>query len=155
MRYLLIVSLIIVSCSLSSCLKDKDTGCEAVAPETEAAKMKTYCETKEIAYSTLSSGIFYEIIEPGEGAAPTLDSRVTVNYTGELLTGYVFDKSTSPVSFGLSGLIAGWKQGLPLIKKGGRIKLVIPSYLGYGCTAMNGIPANSVLYFDISLLDVQ
>lgn len=155
MRYLLIASLIVVSCSVSSCLKDKESACEAVAPETEASKMKAFCTAQGINYSALNSGLFYEIIEPGDGAAPTLDSRVTVNYTGTLLSGDVFDKSTTPVSFGLSGLIAGWKQGLPLIKKGGRIKLVIPSYLGYGCTAMPGLPANSVLYFDISLVDVQ
>lgn len=155
MRYLLIASLVIVSCSISSCLKDKESACEAVAPETEASKMKAFCEAQNINYSTLNSGIFYEIIAPGEGVAPTSDSRVTVNYTGALLSGEVFDKSTAPVTFGLSGLIAGWKQGLPLIKKGGHIKLVIPSYLGYGCTAMPGLPANSVLYFDISLIDVQ
>jgi len=51
-------------------------------------------------------------------------------------------------------LIAGWQIGLPLIHKGGEIKLIVPSSLAYGCG--NGpLPANSILYFDIHLVDVQ
>ena len=155
MRYFPPLVLIVLVFSFSSCFKNNDNGCEAVAPETEAGKMKIFCDTSKITYSKLPNGTFYEIMAPGDGLSPTLDSRVTVTYTGTLLNGWVFDRSTAPVTFNLNGLIGGWKAGLPLIKKGGRIKLVIPSYLGYGCTAMPGIPANSVLYFDISLTDVQ
>ncbi|WP_164974082.1 FKBP-type peptidyl-prolyl cis-trans isomerase [Filimonas effusa] len=155
MRYFSPLLLIVFVFSFSSCFKNNENGCEAVAPETEAGKMKYFCDTAGIKYSQLPNGLFYEIMTAGSGASPSLESRVTVTYTGALLTGYVFDKSTAPVTFNLNGLIGGWKAGLPLIKKGGRIKLVIPSYLGYGCTAMPGLPANSVLYFDISLTDVQ
>jgi FKBP-type peptidyl-prolyl cis-trans isomerase FkpA len=72
-----------------------------------------------------------------------------------LLDGRVFDQQTNAIKpAGLGTLIAGWQIGLPLIQKGGEIKLIVPSSLAYGCG--NGpLPANSILYFDIHLVDVQ
>jgi FKBP-type peptidyl-prolyl cis-trans isomerase FkpA len=73
-----------------------------------------------------------------------------------LLDGRVFDQQADATKTGwvLGSLIAGWQIGLPLIQKGGEIKLIIPSSLGYGCD--NGaLPPNSILYFDIHLVDVQ
>ena len=67
----------------------------------------------------------------------------------------MFDKSARPVSFNLLELIQGWQKGLPLVKKGGKIKLIIPPSLGYGATPQQGIPANSVLVFDIELVGVS
>ncbi len=69
--------------------------------------------------------------------------------------GNVFDKSTAPVAYSLLNLITGWKNGLPLIKKGGKIKLYIPPALGYGQNQYQSIPGNSILIFDIDLLDYQ
>jgi FKBP-type peptidyl-prolyl cis-trans isomerase FkpA len=72
----------------------------------------------------------------------------------------VFDQETNQL-YTLGGLIAGWQQGLPLISKGGVIKLYIPPSLGYGNTAQDGkngnvaIPANSILIFNIDLINVQ
>jgi FKBP-type peptidyl-prolyl cis-trans isomerase len=72
-----------------------------------------------------------------------------------LLNGTQFDASANPVSFLLSGVIKGWQIGIPLIKKGGRIKLVIPSSLAYGCKGQNSIGPNSPLYFEVTLTDVR
>ncbi|MCA6452324.1 MAG: FKBP-type peptidyl-prolyl cis-trans isomerase [Chitinophagaceae bacterium] len=77
-------------------------------------------------------------------------------YTGKLLNGTTFDATANPISLSLSSVIDGWKIGLPLIKKGGRIKLVIPSALAYSCTgAGTSIPPNSPLFFDVTLQDVR
>jgi len=67
------------------------------------------------------------------------------------------DQLSDPTRSGwtLSSLIEGWKIGIPLIKKGGRIKLIIPSALAYGCTGYASIPPNTPLYFDVTLTDVQ
>lgn len=140
--------------SCTGCSKQKQ-GCMPVKPEAEEPQILTYTASDSIPAAKHSSGIYYEIINPGSGAAPSQNSNVTVTYIGKLLNGTVFDKSTSPVSFNLADVIEGWQIGIPLIKKGGRIKLFIPSAYGYGCNGSGSIPPNSVLFFDVSLLNVQ
>jgi FKBP-type peptidyl-prolyl cis-trans isomerase FkpA len=72
-----------------------------------------------------------------------------------LLNGTVFDGTTTqPISFKLGQVISGWQIGIPLIQKGGKIRLLIPSGLAYGPDGQGPIPGNAVLDFDIELLDV-
>ena len=75
-------------------------------------------------------------------------------YKGYLTCNRVFDETTSvePAEFGLNGVIPGWTEGIPLFKKGGKGKLLIPSALGYGPNGTFGIPGNTVLIFDIELI---
>jgi FKBP-type peptidyl-prolyl cis-trans isomerase FkpA len=96
-------------------------------------------------------------MDAGTGTvAPNTTSTVTVQYVGKLLNGSTFDSSVTPFTSSLSQLIDGWKIGIPLIKKGGKIKLIIPSALGYSCTgAPPIIPGNSPLFFEVSLVDVK
>jgi FKBP-type peptidyl-prolyl cis-trans isomerase FkpA len=98
--------------------------------------------------------LYYEIIDAGTGSTPIANSVVTVAYTGKLLNGSVFDQRTYYTEK-MSGLMEGWQIGLPLIKKGGRIKLIIPSSLAYRCNGAPNIPSNSVLFFDVTLIDVK
>jgi FKBP-type peptidyl-prolyl cis-trans isomerase FkpA len=101
-------------------------------------------------------GFYYQILNPGTGATPTLTSKVTVFYKGTLTNGNVFDQTNaSPVTFGLNQLILGWQYGIPLVKAGGRVMLYLPPSLGYGAQTVGSIPANSVLIFDITLQSVQ
>jgi FKBP-type peptidyl-prolyl cis-trans isomerase FkpA len=99
-----------------------------------------------------ASGLYYVIDEPGSSEHPTINDVVTVNYLGFLLSGNVFDDGID-VTFGLNQVIAGWQEGIPLFGKGGKGLLIIPSHLGYGDRAQFGIPANSVLVFEIHLKD--
>jgi FKBP-type peptidyl-prolyl cis-trans isomerase len=80
---------------------------------------------------------------------------VATVYTGKLLNNTQFDASANPVSFLLNGVIKGWQIAIPLIRKGGRIKMVIPSSLAYGCNGSGSIPPNSPLYFEVTLTDVR
>ena len=104
-----------------------------------------------------SSGLYYQILTPGTGNFTfTGAARVSVNYEGKLLNGKVFDKSNSTVTFNLGNLIRGWQIGIPLIQKGGKIRLIIPSNLAYQNTSpSSAIPPNSVLDFTIELINVQ
>jgi hypothetical protein len=104
-----------------------------------------------------ASGLYYIIHKPGNDVHPTLLSNVTVNYTGYLTDGTIFDASPAgkPFTDALSGLIAGWQEGLPLIGVGGKISLLCPSALGYGSRATGKIPANSVILFNIELVSLQ
>jgi FKBP-type peptidyl-prolyl cis-trans isomerase FkpA len=96
--------------------------------------------------------LHYIIKAPGSGDAfPSLASDITINYKGYLLDGTVFDENTN-ITFALNRLIRGWQQGIPLIKPGGEIMLLIPSELGYGANRSGSIPGNSVLIFEIDLI---
>ncbi|MES2776294.1 MAG: FKBP-type peptidyl-prolyl cis-trans isomerase [Bacteroidota bacterium] len=141
----------------SSCNKSEVVPCTAAEPSTEEAAILAYATLKNYTVLKHSSGIYYQIVNPGTGNTPTATSNVRVQYTGKLLNDSQFDANTTPggVSFNLSGVIQGWTIGIPLIKSGGVIRLLIPSKYGYGCTGSGGsIPANSPLYFEVSLLAV-
>ncbi|MES2827613.1 MAG: FKBP-type peptidyl-prolyl cis-trans isomerase [Bacteroidota bacterium] len=100
-------------------------------------------------------GFFYQIITPGAGVEVNALSNISVKYSGSLLNGVVFDSKTTAVTFPLSNAITGWQAGIPLIRKGGKIRLLLPSFYGYGNVASGPIPANSVLDFTVELTDVQ
>ncbi|WP_428944881.1 FKBP-type peptidyl-prolyl cis-trans isomerase [Pantoea sp. FN060301] len=104
------------------------------------------------------SGLLYKVEKEGNGATPKDSDTVVVNYKGTLIDGNEFDNSYTrgePLSFRLDGVIPGWTEGLKHVKKGGKIKLVIPPQLAYGKNGVPGIPANSTLVFDVELLDIK
>ncbi len=160
MKSLLIAFSAIITLTLTSCLKDKTTDCNASlgnpqAPATEIANVQAYLTSQNITNATQhSSGLFYIIIDPGTGTSPTQCNSVAVRYTGKLTNGSIFDQATSPVAFALSNLITGWRIGIPLIKTGGTIRLFVPPSLGYGDRITGSIPQNSILVFDIDLVNV-
>lgn len=125
--------------------------------EAKGAKYRaTFAKEKSV--KKTESGLLYQIEKSGAGHAPKDSDTVVVNYKGTLTDGTEFDNSYTrgePLSFRLDGVIPGWTEGLKLIKKGGKIKLVIPPALAYGKTGVPGIPANSTLVFDVELLDVK
>lgn len=101
------------------------------------------------------SGLYYIIDEPGTGATCDANSDVRVSYTGYFLNDAVFESSPSQgVTFNLQGVIQGWTEGIPYFKEGGSGKLLIPSGLAYGPAGSGSIPKNTVVIFDISLLEV-
>jgi len=101
-------------------------------------------------------GLFYVIDNQGGGSQPNINSTVTVGYQGFFTDGSIFDQSgAGGATFPLSGVIRGWQIGIPLFQEGGTGTLLIPSALGYGENGTSGIPGNSVLIFNIDLIDVQ
>jgi FKBP-type peptidyl-prolyl cis-trans isomerase FkpA len=100
-----------------------------------------------------SSGVYYNISTPGTGTdVINRSSTIKAKYTGRLLNGTVFDSSTDGTFTSVLGnLIQGWQKVLPKIKKGGKVRMFIPSGLGYGTAASGTIPANSVLDFDMEV----
>ncbi|MCG8311667.1 MAG: FKBP-type peptidyl-prolyl cis-trans isomerase [Pseudomonadales bacterium] len=106
------------------------------------------------------SGLQYEVISSGAdgGASPDANDKVKVHYHGTLVDGSVFDSSVDrgqPIEFEVGGVIKGWTEALQLMKKGDKWKLTIPSELAYGPRGAGPkIGPNSVLVFDVELLDV-
>ena len=100
------------------------------------------------------SGLQYKILEPGNDVKPGPKDTVWVKYKGTLIDGTVFDETpedADPVRFPLSGVVAGWSEGLQLIGEGGHIELYVPADLAYGESGRPGIDPNSVLIFDVVL----
>ena len=138
------------SCSKNDACRDKTV-------QTEQAAILAYASANNITGQLHSTGIYYQVTNPGSGTTPTPYNKVFVTYTGKRMDGTVFDSQSNSTLTGwtLGGLIQGWQIGLQLIQKGGSIKLIIPSSLAYGCQGVTGIDGNSILYFDVTLVDVQ
>lgn len=101
------------------------------------------------------SGLKYKVLREGTGKLPKASSTVLAHYTGWLTTGVQFDSSWdrgAPISFPLNGVVAGWTEGLQLVKEGGRILLVIPPTLGYGAAGKGSVPPNATMVFVIDLV---
>jgi len=118
--------------------------------------LKNYAKQKGV--KSTASGLLYKVIKEGDGAMPTDTSEVEVHYEGRLVDGTVFDSSYKrgeTATFGLNQVIKGWTEGLQLVKKGGKIELVLPADLAYGKEGAGAsIPPNATLYFDVEVLDV-
>lgn len=116
------------------------------------------CSKKEV---VMENGLRMEELVVGIGAVAKTNSILTVDYTGMLEDGTVFDSSKNPgrdpfrFTLGAHQVIAGWDQGLEGMKVGGRRKLTIPPELGYGARDMGIIPPNSTLTFEVELLSVE
>ena len=118
--------------------------------------IKDYIKNNSIQAVKHQTGLYYQIINPGNGEIPSLADSVTVHYKGYLTDGQQFDgTTTTPATFLLGQLILGWQIGIPLVKEGGEILLLVPSSLGYGSSTVGPIPANSVLVFNVELEDVK
>ncbi|UUM32620.1 FKBP-type peptidyl-prolyl cis-trans isomerase [Vibrio japonicus] len=108
---------------------------------------------------TTESGLQYQVIHKGEGTEhPTKTNTVTVHYHGTLIDGTVFDSSVErgePISFKLNQVIKGWQEGLTYMSPGDKVRLFIPSPLGYGKSGTGPIPPASTLIFDVELLEIK
>ena len=142
--------------------------------QAEAGKIETYIKQNNLEPLKTASGLQYVIIEEGTGEKPVPGDTVQVNYTGALTSGDVFDTSVKDVAeknnifnpmrpyepakfaIGVRQVIAGWDEGLLLLPKGTKAKLIIPSELGYGERGdMRGtIPPFAPLVFDVELIDI-
>ena len=102
------------------------------------------------------SGLQYSILKNGFGKRPLPTDTVTVNYTGMLINGKVFDgtEPLTPAQFTVNKLIPGWTEALGLMREGDKWHLVIPSDLAYGARGAGDglIPPNQTLIFDMELL---
>ncbi len=101
-------------------------------------------------------GFFFKILREGEGPLVTINDTLVVNYKGQLLNDFVFDETKDkPATFPLKRLIKGWQAGLVLCRKGGKIRLIIPSSLAYSIRNLGEIPPNSPLIFDVEVVDIK
>ncbi len=146
--------------------------------ELEATAIDAYVKDNNLKGTKTESGLFYVIEKEGSGPAIEEGDQASVHYAGYLLNGQIFDTSIKEVAeanriydpqrdqsggyapfdlqVGVGQVIPGWDEGLSLLKKGDKAKFIIPSPLAYGSRGAGGdIPANSILIFDVEILDVN
>ncbi len=110
--------------------------------------------------TTTESGLEYRVLKDGDAgaASPEPADEVTVNYRGTLLDGSEFDSSyarNKPATFHVNGVIKGWQEILPLMKPGAKWQVWVPPALAYDNVPKPGIPAASLLVFEVELLSVR
>jgi FKBP-type peptidyl-prolyl cis-trans isomerase len=134
---------------------------EAAGAKNQAAA-KDFLErnAKEKGVKTTPSGLQYKIVASGDSKAAAIKptDEVTVQYRGKLIDGSEFDSTYSrgvPATFTVTGVIKGWQEALVLMKPGAKWQLFVPPDLGYGTSPKPGIPAGSLLIFDVELLSVK
>ena len=114
---------------------------------------------KQAGIITTASGLEYRVIKSGTGASPKPADKVKVHYHGTLINGTVFDSSVQrgePIVFPVGAVIPGWVEALQLMRVGDKWQLFIPAKLAYGEQSPSpAIPANSVLIFEVELLDIE
>lgn len=150
----LVLSGLAVALVLVACGDDDPTGPKDPTELTFAAALGVDLDQM----TKTASGLYYQDLLVGQGTEATAGANVTVHYTGWLHTGVKFDSSVDrgePFTSDLNQLIAGWQEGIPGMKEGGKRKLVIPADLAYGSQSPGGIPAYSTLVFDIELISVN
>lgn len=108
---------------------------------------------------TTTSGLQYKALVMGDGAKPTTSDRVKVHYHGTLIDGTVFDssyESGEPIVFPVTGVIAGWVEGLQLMNVGSQFELTIPANLAYGTNGSGAvIGPDAALIFKVELLAIE
>jgi FKBP-type peptidyl-prolyl cis-trans isomerase FkpA len=148
-----------------SCLK-KDNGCSYSDPTAsssvaEQKALKSYLDSIGAVATLDPRGFYYAVSMFGDGKTPEQCSQITVAYKGWLTSGVSFDQQSSVAFTSLGSLIDGWREGIPLIQQGGKIRLYIPPSLGYGAKGITDnagntvVPPNSIIIFDITLISVQ
>ena len=108
---------------------------------------------------TLPSGLQYQVLKEGDGKKPSATDQVVCHYEGTLIDGTVFDSSyqrNQPATFGLNQVIAGWTEGVQLMREGAKYRFFIPYNLAYGERGAGAqIPPFAALVFDVELIEVK
>lgn len=136
-------------------------GSRAAREAAEREARETALNEASAGFEKTASGLRYQIIQKGEGKNATKGATVSVHYKGQLLDGTVFDSSyqrKQPIDFalGVGQVIAGWDEGIQLLRVGDKARFVIPSELAYGSRGAGGvIPPNAPLIFDVELMNVN
>jgi len=146
----LICSLIVLAAGCKTYSEDDKTSFDQ--------KIESYIKKKGWHLEKSESGLYFEQLQEGTGDEPVkFTSEVQVSYKGTLLNGKVFDQTEpgKPLRSELKGLIMAFREGLLGQRKGAKIRIIAPPQLGYGDMQLDKIPENSILIFEMELIEVH
>lgn len=143
--------------------KKEETESAAKQIGMEEETIKKYLVDNNVTAAKTPSGLYYSITQTGTGENAKPGQEVSMKYTGKLLDGTTFDSNVDPkfkhvepfkFQLGTGGVIKGWDEGIALLNKGAKAKLIVPSPMAYGTRGQQGIPPNSILVFDVEVLGI-
>ena len=157
----IIISLAFIA---GSCSKNDVIEEETYTEEKEQELLQTYLDyliEEDYDIDTTANGVYYVVLEEGDGIVPKYKDEVSVSYTGFFIGGAIFDTAGDPAYNGyytythkVDGMIDGWEEGIETIKKGGTSLLIVPSKLAYGEYGYYDIPPYTTLLFEIYVHDI-
>ena len=148
----------------SSCLKMPEESNIPTSQE-ESALLKSYLGnlvSKGYNVDTTSMGVYYVVLDKGEGVKANPGDTLTVGYAGYYVNGYMFDSSTLTSEdgkwtfiLGNPPMIKGWEDGMKVMNKNAKVQIIVPSDLAYGSTGIGNIGPYQTLVFVVKMFDLK
>ena len=145
-----IFSFLILSVFLISCNKI-DTTQDSIDDKI----ITDYLSVNKLTATKTTSGLYYKIDKIGEGKKVNTSNTIYLKYTGKLPNDTIFDQNLNGTYLSLKTAINGFREGLSYFNVGGKGQLFIPSKLAYGKNSVGKVPSNSVLFFEIEVIEIQ
>ncbi len=117
--------------------------------------IREWIRQQNIQYKSTDSGLYYYFENKGQGQKIKYTDSVTVQFKGTLLDSTIFEIEKAPVTFAVNEVIIAWKEVLLMSKRNAKIKIIVPPQLGYGNHKLDKIPQNSILLYEIEIIDIK
>ncbi|TXH55375.1 MAG: hypothetical protein E6Q89_06885 [Bacteroidia bacterium] len=138
----------------TGCLKTSEVKpCTPIPVEQEKAVMQKFATDNAFNMTTDPSGLMYEILNQGTGAAITTNTNIKMKYIGKNMNGQKFDEGTTTEFYPVRNFIVGFQLGLIKLNGGGKVRIITPSSLAYGCAEM--ALKNQPLFFEVEITEAQ
>lgn len=147
------IGLFVLVLTIASCSTYSERELDSFDQEIQA-----YLDSAGISMERTEEGLYYSILEEGHGEEFVgYNDQITFSYRGSFLTGNVFQVigKEDPLEFRVNQLIVGWQDALMMLKEGGRIHIIVPPQLGYATQSNDVIPGNTVLKYELEVLEVK
>lgn len=117
--------------------------------------IREWIRQQNIQYKSTDSGLYYYFENKGQGQKIKYTDSVTVQFKGTLLDSTIFEIEKAPVTFAVNEVIIAWKEVLLMSERNAKIKIIVPPQLGYGNHKLDKIPQNSILFYEIEIIDIK
>ena len=117
--------------------------------------IRKWIRQQNIQYKRTDSGLYYYFENKGQGQKIKYTDSVTVQFKGTLLDSTIFEIEKAPVTFAVNEVIIAWKEVLLMSERNAKIKIIVPPQLGYGNHKLDKIPQNSILFYEIEIIDIK
>tara|TARA_B100000927_G_scaffold248716_1_gene212429 strand:+ start:32 stop:475 length:444 start_codon:yes stop_codon:yes gene_type:complete len=117
--------------------------------------IREWIRQQNIQYKSTDSGLYYYFENKGQGQKIKYTDSVTVQFKGTLLDSTIFEIEKAPVTFAVNEVIIAWKEVLLMSERNAKIKIIVPPQLGYGNHKLDKIPQNSILLYEIEIIDIK
>jgi len=117
--------------------------------------IREWIRQQNIQYKSTESGLYYYFENKGQGQKIKYTDSVTVQFKGTLLDSTIFEIEKAPVTFAVNEVIIAWKEVLLMSERNAKIKIIVPPQLGYGNHKLDKIPQNSILLYEIEIIDIK